>query len=119
MIFDKTFSEKRGWIYGISYSNLQQVSGGVSFWWNENHFKRIENPIVRQFARRIELKENIQTLKKSLQESEEELNKISYSLKYSVDDWESVKKICSCGICFVINKRNPNSDLCEKCFKEK
>jgi len=115
-LIEPNYNQKRGWIYGESYTDLQGNTGGSGFWTEEIFFDKLKNPLLKLYATRINLKEEIKEHKLQLALKTKKLNSIEYALRISVDNWDTVKKSCiECGNLFTRNSINVNLDICDEC----
>jgi hypothetical protein len=113
------YAENRGWVYVENYIDIQGNGGGSGCWHEEKLYKKIDNPILKLYAKRIQLKKDIQELKLKIKEKEDSLKMIEHSLNVSSPNWDKYKKMCNrCRCLFTKNDYNVNSDICDNCYKE-
>lgn len=117
VVLEPKYTEKRGWVYREQYIDLQGSGGGTGWWNNEDLYTKISSPIVKIFAKRINLKREINALENELKNRKIDLEKIDFSLSESVVDFDKVERVCNkCGALFIRNSTNVNSELCDDCF---
>jgi hypothetical protein len=116
-IKDMYYNEiEKQWYYEIQYLNLQNSSGGGSFYHDEGRFTKIHDPKLILMVQRIYHNRAITELKLSLLQQEEQLEKIEYALNLSVRDYKHVTHICTkCKSFFKgdFKEGNPNLSLCK------
>lgn len=122
MLTEPTYTETRGWVYGIHFINRQGGGSGASFAYEENNFEKLDNTRDILYANRYYAKATINKLKKELLQKESELEKIEYCLSISVYEYDKVEKDChKCGKLFHTHGEggNYNRDLCIECDQVK
>lgn len=111
-----SYTENRGWVYTEHFINLQGDGSGCGCWNNEDHYKKINNPILKLYAERIRLINEINLLKQQLETKENAFNMIEFALSKTSDQWYKIEKICSkCNSLFIKNTTNVNLDICDDC----
>jgi hypothetical protein len=82
------YTDKRGWIYGETYMNIYGQGGGSSHWNDEHDYEELTDPILKLYAKHIELTECIGAHKSMVKQHEEMLSKIEYSLTIINPNWK-------------------------------
>lgn len=85
-INNRSYTENRGWVYGITYrkvdtDNCEVTGGGGSAWWDEKSFKKLDDPLLQLIVQKHKLKQEKSNNQYKVKKLESEIEKINYSLR--------------------------------------
>jgi hypothetical protein len=84
-INSRSFTETRGWVYAISYRNIDKEKlnvsyGGSSCWWNEEDFKKLEDSFSKLIIKKHKLEKEERIKENELKHIRANLGKLEFSL---------------------------------------